>query len=158
MHGVTGPNEYENNVNNNWYTSYIAKWCLKYTTECAQWLEQNHATAFQAICKKTQFKHTEETEAWIHVCQNIYLPYNEELGVFVQHDGFLEKELIPVNDLSPPNDPSIKNGAGIEFCVAFISNRPMSFKGFTFSKTISISKPMSEISNSTSSSPFTRVL
>ena len=29
--GVTGPNEYENNVNNNWYTNYIAKWCLEYT-------------------------------------------------------------------------------------------------------------------------------
>ena len=31
MLGVTGPNEYENNVNNNWYTNYIAKWCLEYT-------------------------------------------------------------------------------------------------------------------------------
>ncbi|MCB0579387.1 MAG: hypothetical protein KDD10_08780, partial [Phaeodactylibacter sp.] len=29
MHGVTGPNEYENNVNNNWYTNYIARWCLQ---------------------------------------------------------------------------------------------------------------------------------
>ena len=29
--GVTGPNEYENNVNNNFYTNYIAKWCLDYT-------------------------------------------------------------------------------------------------------------------------------
>ena len=27
MLGVTGPNEYENNVNNNFYTNYIAKWC-----------------------------------------------------------------------------------------------------------------------------------
>ena len=33
IHGVTGPNEYENNVNNNWYTNYIAKWCLEYTVE-----------------------------------------------------------------------------------------------------------------------------
>ncbi len=31
--GVTGPNEYENNVNNNWYTNYIARWCIKYTLE-----------------------------------------------------------------------------------------------------------------------------
>ena len=31
--GVTGPNEYENNVDNNWYTNYSAKWCLKYTIE-----------------------------------------------------------------------------------------------------------------------------
>ena len=27
--GVTGPNEYENNVNNNWYTNRLAAWCLK---------------------------------------------------------------------------------------------------------------------------------
>jgi len=32
--GVTGPNEYENNVDNNWYTNYSAKWCLEYTREC----------------------------------------------------------------------------------------------------------------------------
>ncbi len=34
MLGVTGPNEYENNVNNNWYTNTIAKWCLDYTIAC----------------------------------------------------------------------------------------------------------------------------
>ena len=33
IHGVTGPNEYDNNVNNNWYTNYIAKWCLEYAVE-----------------------------------------------------------------------------------------------------------------------------
>ena len=32
--GVTGPNEYENNINNNWYTNYIAKWCIEYANEC----------------------------------------------------------------------------------------------------------------------------
>ena len=30
MLGVTGPNEYENNVNNNWYTNLLAAWCLRY--------------------------------------------------------------------------------------------------------------------------------
>ena len=29
--GVTGPNEYENNVNNNWYTNTLAVWTLSYT-------------------------------------------------------------------------------------------------------------------------------
>ena len=33
MLGVTGPNEYENNVNNNWYTSLMAMWCLEYTLD-----------------------------------------------------------------------------------------------------------------------------
>jgi maltose phosphorylase len=34
--GVTGPNEYENNVNNNFYTNFIAKWCIDYTYEQLQ--------------------------------------------------------------------------------------------------------------------------
>ena len=33
MLGVTGPNEYENNINNNWYTNYLAQWCMKYARE-----------------------------------------------------------------------------------------------------------------------------
>ncbi len=28
IHGVTGPNEYENNISNNWYTNTIAAWVL----------------------------------------------------------------------------------------------------------------------------------
>ncbi len=33
IHGVTGPNEYENNVNNNWFTNTMAAWELQYTLE-----------------------------------------------------------------------------------------------------------------------------
>ncbi|WP_296649280.1 hypothetical protein, partial [Romboutsia sp. 13368] len=36
---VTGPNEYDNNVNNNWYTNYLAKWCLEYAVENISKLE-----------------------------------------------------------------------------------------------------------------------
>ena len=36
--GVTGPNEYENNVNNNWYTNTLAHWTLKYTADSLAWL------------------------------------------------------------------------------------------------------------------------
>lgn len=35
IHGVTGPNEYENNVNNNWYTNRMAAWCLDWCVEAA---------------------------------------------------------------------------------------------------------------------------
>ncbi|MGH2179950.1 glycoside hydrolase family 65 protein, partial [Enterococcus faecalis] len=33
IHGVTGPNEYQNNINNNWYTNTIAAWVLRYIRE-----------------------------------------------------------------------------------------------------------------------------
>lgn len=105
MHGVTGPNEYENNVNNNWYTSYIADWCMQYTAECAAWIKSNHPAAFAEIGQKTQFQADTEIAAWNHIHANLYLPQDDSLGVFVQHDGFLEKELIPVKDLSPAQRP-----------------------------------------------------
>ena len=35
----------------------------------------------------------------------MYLPYDEELGVFVQHDTFLDKDLMPADALSPADRP-----------------------------------------------------
>jgi len=105
MHGVTGPNEYENNVNNNWYTSYIAKWCLKYTKECISNTQNKFPKIFTEIAKKTKLNIESEIANWRHIIENIYLPYDPEEQVFVQHDGFMEKELIPVNQLAEIDRP-----------------------------------------------------
>ena len=40
--GVTGPNEYENNVNNNWYTNTMAVWTLSYTIRNLEDLKKNN--------------------------------------------------------------------------------------------------------------------
>jgi maltose phosphorylase len=105
MHGVTGPNEYENNVNNNWYTSYIAMWCLKYTRQSAEFLQSKFPQIFAEISRKTAFDLVGETAKWNHVVENMYLPYDEQEQVYIQHDGFLDKELIPVNDLPTADRP-----------------------------------------------------
>jgi maltose phosphorylase len=47
MLGVTGPNEYENNVNNNWYTNKMAAWTLSYTREALQYVKKNHAGTYE---------------------------------------------------------------------------------------------------------------
>ena len=105
MHGVTGPNEYENNVNNNWYTSYIACWCMMYAAECVEYLQTNCPSEFANIVKKTNFNIALETEKWNHINENMYLPYDENQRVFVQHDGFMNKELIPCDELAPSERP-----------------------------------------------------
>ncbi len=105
MHGVTGPNEYENNVNNNWYTSYIACWCMMYAAESVEYLQSNYPSEFSNIIKKTNFNIGMETEKWNHINENMYLPYDENQKVFVQHDGFMNKELIPCDELAPSERP-----------------------------------------------------
>ena len=105
MHGVTGPNEYENNVNNNWYTSYLALWCMKYTQQATNWLKTNKSELFKQLISKTNFVESSEFDRWNHIQQNMYLPVEADLNICVQHDGFLEKELIPVADLPAEHRP-----------------------------------------------------
>ncbi|MEG2708992.1 MAG: family 65 glycosyl hydrolase domain-containing protein, partial [Vagococcus sp.] len=99
MHGVTGPNEYENNVNNNWYTNYIAIWVLKYTLENYRRYQQETAVQISE----------EEMAHWEDIIANMYFPKDDELGVFIQHDTFLDKELMPVTDLDPKDVPLNQN-------------------------------------------------
>lgn len=105
MHGVTGPNEYENNVNNNWYTSYIACWCLKYGIEALDFVSKNAPEEYQRIVAKTNLKAGEESTLWKNICDNMYFGVKEGTGIFLQQDGFLDKELRPANSLDNSERP-----------------------------------------------------
>ncbi|MBQ3655820.1 MAG: glycoside hydrolase family 65 protein [Bacteroidales bacterium] len=104
MLGVTGPNEYENNVNNNWYTSYSAVQNLKYTLWAIDFVKNNYAADYQRIKTVCDFNE-QETEKWKDIIEKMYLGYDEKRKVFIQHDGFLDKELIPVSELDPKVRP-----------------------------------------------------
>jgi maltose phosphorylase len=104
MLGVTGPNEYENNINNNWYTNYLAVWCLKYAQEAAHWVQENHSGRYQELKNKLNFSN-EEFAQWQHIAENMYYPYSEEHGVFLQQDGYLDKEQVLVKDLPASERP-----------------------------------------------------
>lgn len=105
MHGVTGPNEYENNVNNNWYTNYIATWCMQYAAESLLEIKEHYATAYKSILIKTKFNETEELAKWKHICENMYYPTSDELQIFLQQEGYLDKEQVLAKDLNPKERP-----------------------------------------------------
>jgi maltose phosphorylase len=109
MLGVTGPNEYENNVNNNWYTNYIARWCLRYTSECINYVKENNNERYLEILNKTSFEEISELQQWTSISENIYLPESEKLGIFLQQDGYLDKEQIIVSDLDKKHLPINQN-------------------------------------------------
>ena len=104
MLGVTGPNEYENNVNNNFHTSYCAQWCMNYLVEQVENVKENYAEDFARIAAKTNLTDAELTEMK-DVAANIYFPYSEELGIYLQQDGFLDKDLTPVSELAKEDRP-----------------------------------------------------
>ncbi|TFJ41796.1 family 65 glycosyl hydrolase [Carnobacterium divergens] len=101
IHGVTGPNEYENNINNNWYTNKLATWTLAYTLEKLQ-------TADKEAVNRTNVTE-EEKQKWQDIIERMYYPYDAERDVFVQHDTFLDKELMPVSQLAKTDLPINQN-------------------------------------------------
>jgi maltose phosphorylase len=108
MLGVTGPNEYENNVNNNWYTNYFAVWCLKYTLEVLHEIKTTYPTESQKKLAKTEFKNEEITQ-FEHIIQHMYFPRDEKKGIFLQQDGFLDKVIAPVGSIPAGQRPINQN-------------------------------------------------
>ena len=97
IHGVTGPNEYENNVNNNWYTNRIAAWSIGLFVTQARRASQN---------RRRELGITEEELAhMVDVVEKMYYPEDAELGIFVQHDTFLDKDLMPASDIPAGERP-----------------------------------------------------
>jgi maltose phosphorylase len=105
MLGVTGPNEYENNVNNNWYTNRLAVWTMRYTQQVVDWVKQRDPAAFEKILSSTRFHEKEERSRWNDIIEKMHFPEDKSRGVFLQQDGFLDKELIAVKDLKREDRP-----------------------------------------------------
>ncbi|MEG2060453.1 MAG: family 65 glycosyl hydrolase domain-containing protein [Alistipes sp.] len=105
MLGVTGPNEYENNVNNNWYTSYIACWTLRYAAESAAWVRTSHPADYARICAKRHFDEASEVAQWLDIADKMYLGEEHQLGIFLQQDGYLDKEQVLAAELDPAERP-----------------------------------------------------
>ncbi len=97
IHGVTGPNEYENNINNNWYTNLLAQWTLSYTIETLKKVSDN---------KKADLRLSDaELSQWQAIIEKMYLPQDEQLGIFLQQDGFLDKDIQPVSAIPADQRP-----------------------------------------------------
>ncbi|OAQ42364.1 maltose phosphorylase [Pedobacter psychrophilus] len=104
MLGVTGPNEYENNINNNWYTNILATWCMKYTIKAAQIVEKNRPSQYKNLIEKLNFNKQEFSD-WASIIDNMYYPEDADKGIFLQQDGYLDKEQILVKDLPKSERP-----------------------------------------------------
>ena len=97
IHGVTGPNEYENNVNNNWYTNRIAAWSIAYFCDVYEKADPERQAALDV--SNELLAHMRE------VSDNMYYPVDAETGIFVQHDTFMDKDLMPADALPAADRP-----------------------------------------------------
>ncbi len=88
IHEVTGPDEYTCLVNNNYYTNALAKFNMEWAIKVIDLLEDDSCNTLVKRLGLTK----EELWELDHAAANMYLPYNEELGINPQDDSFLHKK------------------------------------------------------------------
>lgn len=106
--GVTGPNEYENNINNNWYTNLMAQWCFRYTVEAIGMVRNSDAPAWDTLAKRISYTPSEGDD-WTRIADNLYFPFDKDRNIFLQQEGYLDKDIAPANQIDPAERPINQN-------------------------------------------------
>lgn len=88
---VTGPDEYNVLVDNNFYTNLMARENLKYALKAVAVMREKAPAAWQALADRLEFQE-EETALWKRIVENMYFPYDEERGVYPLDDGFMMRK------------------------------------------------------------------
>ena len=107
---VTGPDEYQQLVNNSYYTNYMAKWTLEFALQSLDELREADAAAYAALRLRIEFCESERA-SFTDVASRMLLPYSDKYGVFPQDDMFfdldpcfreeLSRDDIPIEDRWP---------------------------------------------------------
>ena len=91
IHGVTGPDEYNTVVNNNLYTNLMAQENLRYAASTLEELKKKRPDRFQKLAIKAGLE-AFEIDSWQQAADRMYIPFDERLGIHLQHDGFSDEQ------------------------------------------------------------------
>jgi alpha,alpha-trehalose phosphorylase len=87
---VTGPDEYTAVVNNNFYTNIMAKNHLQFACDIYEWLKVSDPQYAEVLSLRIGLDE-QEVKDMASAAANMYLPYDENLGINPQDDAFLNK-------------------------------------------------------------------
>ena len=82
---VTGPDEYTALVNNNCYTNAMAKANLEYAADWLAEMGREAPSQYRDFCARMGVEDG-ELHSWRRAAAQMYLPYSEELGLYLQDD------------------------------------------------------------------------
>lgn len=87
IHMVTGPDEYSALVNNNFYTNAMVQLQLRFTLQIITRLQAEQHPLLQQLKLADS-----ELQQWQQAADQMYLPYDESLGIHPQDDSFLGRK------------------------------------------------------------------
>ncbi len=101
---VTGPDEYKAVVNNNCYTNLMAKLNLSYAYDIVQWMQKMAPDAYARLAARIGLEEG-EPEQWKKAADSMYIPYDDDLKIYMQDDSFLDRAPWDFERTPPENYP-----------------------------------------------------
>ncbi len=101
INGVTGPDEYTTVVNNNMFTNVMARFNLRRAARAVRELREADETAFTALATELELD-VLELDEWEACADGMHVTKDETLGIHLQEDRFLEREVWDI--ASTPED------------------------------------------------------
>jgi alpha,alpha-trehalose phosphorylase len=102
--GVTGPDEYNTVVNDNAFTNMMARENLWFAADTVERLRSEHPEGYEALKHRTDLE-TSEPRAWREAADAMYLPYDEQAGIHLQDDEFLDRRPWDFENTPPEKYP-----------------------------------------------------
>ncbi len=92
IHGVTGPDEYTTVVNNNMFTNVMARYNLRRAARAVRELRDADPGGLEALVSELELDML-ELEQWEACADGMHIAKDEALGIHLQEDRFLEREV-----------------------------------------------------------------
>ncbi|MEG0687860.1 MAG: glycosyl hydrolase family 65 protein [Hungatella sp.] len=89
---VTGPDEYNAIVDNNFYTNLMARENLRDAVWALDTLKTLDGEVYQNLLKQIDFQE-EERSVWEKIIEKMYFPYDEKRKIYPLDDGFLIRKV-----------------------------------------------------------------
>ena len=120
---------------------------LKYTLEVIEILKKEHSKTYARLKAKWNFEEETETSHWREIVEKIYFAYDPTRDIFLQQEGFLDKELIPASALPKNERPLNQNWSwGQDFALTIHQTGRHITKVSSSSKMSTTWQPSSDIS------------
>ena len=88
---VTGPDEYNVLVDNNFYTNLMARENLRDAAGAVRWLMAKEPEKYEELTERLGFAE-EELALWDKIIDRMYFPYDEEHKIYPMDDGFMMRK------------------------------------------------------------------
>ena len=101
---IEGPDEYHEDVNDNFYTNIMAVWNIEKAIEICGYLNELSPERCEQLRKEISLSDT-EMKRWAHIATALYKDMQSKEGLIEQFAGYFDLEDIDVEDFEPRTAP-----------------------------------------------------